>query len=1268
MTWVMKYCDLSVSFPVERLNTVIVAASHLDGDLSYYKQPILRFQLRRAQGARVSVGPRQGSGMTDSTTSPEHTNRLIDETSPYLLQHAHNPVDWYPWGEEALAKARDERRLIMLSIGYSSCHWCHVMERESFEDEAIAQLMNEHFINIKVDREERPDLDDIYMAATLAMNQGHGGWPMTVFLTPDLAPVFAGTYFPPDDRHGQPGFPSLLQRIAHAWQEDPASLQNGAAKLVGHLKAQRQATGTLSVGETELKLALSQYEAEFDETFGGFGPAPKFPAATGLSLLLRLHRRFDASQALQMVRKTLDAMARGGIYDQVGGGFSRYSTDAQWLVPHFEKMLYDNALLSTAYLEAYQVTEEPFYRRIVTETLDYVLREMTAPEGGFYSATDADSEGVEGKFFVWAPEEIEAVLGADDARLFSAFYDISDTGNWEGKSIPHTPRPVEDVALQFRLDPDVLQRRLDELRSKVYEARLERVHPGLDDKVLTAWNGMMVSAFAHASRVLRDNRYLEAATRAADFLLEELVDHDGALLRTYRNGKAHLHAYLEDYAFLSEALVDLYEVGGEVRYLCEAERLLDRTVTDFLDTESGSFFNTSTHHKELLMRFREGTDGATPSSNAVAAAALVRASYHLDRDDLKTIAVRAIRAYGGMIARHPRVFAKSLHVVDLLLEGPVELAVVGKPGSTDLEALRAEVAKHFLPNRIEAVVDPDRPGDDSRPLERGKTLVDGKAALYICRDYTCLAPIVDPAEAASALSSVKGARTDQVISAPLAGSATGAGTKRYAARFGERGYRSFGTTGLTTSAVGFGGYRVTDGIPEHRESLIRALLSGVNVVDTSTNYMDGGSERLIGSVIRELVEGSELLRDELVVVSKIGYVQGENHAIAAEREEQGNPYPDMVKIQEGLWHCIHPEFLNDQFQRSLERLELETLDVCLLHNPEYFLVAAAAEGVPLVRARDEFYRRIEAAFRFFEDQIAAGRLRWYGVSSNTIVSPATANASVSVSRLASAADAVAGEQHLCKVVQLPLNLFEVGAVHERNTGPGRSMSALEGAREAGFAVMVNRPLNAFTAGGMLRLTDVLPIEEDVDWDTQLERVGALEESFQERIVPSITAPPDALQPTEFFRWADRLRAIRTQLPGLEEWAQMEGQVSYTVARLSASLDQHLSGEAAEQWDSWRMRYFPELNKLMRAMRGASAMDARAKSEAIAARVDPALPVERGGESFSRKALWTVASTPGVTCVLNGMRSVEYVQDALGIMEWPALEDVDKVYGAASSEP
>jgi uncharacterized protein YyaL (SSP411 family) len=475
------------------------------------------------------------------------------------------------------------------------------------------------------------------MAATVAMNNGQGGWPMTVFLTPQLQPVFAGTYFPPSDQYGRPGFVTLLREVAKAWREGRDSMQERAAQFAEQLHEQRSIGPALAVGEDELELALHQFAEDFDNVHGGFGSAPKFPPAEGLSLLLRLHRRLDDPHALLMVRKTLDAMASGGMYDHIGGGFARYSTDRQWLVPHFEKMLYDNALLARSYLEGFQVTGEESYRRVATEILDYVLREMTSPEGGFYSSTDADSEGEEGKYFVWMPEEIEGVLGEADARQFNAYYDITSGGNWEGKNIPNTPRSLQDVARQFDLDPKDLAARLADWRSRVYEVRSKRVKPGLDDKVLTAWNGLMVSAMANGYRVLRDIRYLDGARRAADFILRTLRREDGALLRTYRDGKAHLSAYLEDYAFLAEGLIDLYEAGGDQQYLREAENVLERVLTDFGGEDDaqvrGAFYNTSVDHERLLIRYRDGSDGATPSANAVAAAALARLSYHLDRAD-----------------------------------------------------------------------------------------------------------------------------------------------------------------------------------------------------------------------------------------------------------------------------------------------------------------------------------------------------------------------------------------------------------------------------------------------------------------------------------------------------------------------------------------------------------------------------------------------------------------------------------------------------------
>ncbi|MEJ2240382.1 MAG: thioredoxin domain-containing protein, partial [Gemmatimonadales bacterium] len=497
--------------------------------------------------------------MSDVNPTSRRPNRLVDETSPYLLQHAHNPVDWYPWCDEALERAKEEDHLILLSIGYAACHWCHVMERESFEDEDIAAIMNEDFVNIKVDREERPDLDDIYMAATLAMNGGQGGWPMTVFLTPDQEPIFAGPYFPPTDAYGRPGFPTILKALARAWKNDRSKLRDQGHGVAEYLRRQGSQVGpAMEVGATELELALSRYSEQFDPVHGGFGPAPKFPAATSLALLLRLNDRFHNPSALTMVCKTLDAMANGGMYDQLGGGFARYSTDRAWLVPHFEKMLYDNALLANTYLEGYQAVGNTLYSRIATETLDFVLREMRCPEGGFYSSWDADSEGVEGKFYVWTRDEIRGMLDENRARRFCAYFDVTAVGNWEGRNILNVPQSLETVARELGVDSDDLALSIQEGRQQLYTARSRRVHPALDDKVLTSWNGLMISALSSGYRVLGVTKYLDAARNAADLILGSLSDDEGRLLRTWRQGKAHLRAYLEDYAYVSEGLVDLY--------------------------------------------------------------------------------------------------------------------------------------------------------------------------------------------------------------------------------------------------------------------------------------------------------------------------------------------------------------------------------------------------------------------------------------------------------------------------------------------------------------------------------------------------------------------------------------------------------------------------------------------------------------------------------------------------------------------------------------
>ena len=1203
-----------------------------------------------------------------SPTQHKHTNRLANETSPYLLQHAHNPVDWHAWGPEALRKAKAEGKPILLSIGYSSCHWCHVMERESFEDEATAALMNRDYVSIKVDREERPDLDEIYMAATVAMNQGRGGWPMTVFLDTDLQPFFAGTYFPPQDRQGLPGFKTVLTQLATLWQTDRARLKEAAGQVTAALQRQFSATADLEIGERELGLAVEQYAQEFDATYGGFGDAPKFPPATGLSFLLRDYRRTGNPRSLEMVRKTLDAMARGGIYDQLGGGFARYSTDQRWLVPHFEKMLYDNAHLAKAYLEAFQVTADPFYARIARETLDYVLREMTSPEGAFYSATDADSEGEEGKYFVWTARDIRDILGDQDARLFSAYFDISEIGNWEEKNILNTPRSLEDTGKALGVTVQEMERVVDEGKRKLYEARQKRVPPGLDDKVLTAWNGMMIGALAEGYRVLGEERYLNAARRAADFLLATLVKPDGRLLRTYRAGKAHLDAYLEDYAYLFEALIDLYEAVGSRRYLDEAARLAALIMSDFADDVGGAFYATAKGHESLIARPREGTDGATPSANAVAASALARFSYHLGREDLRVTASSAIKAYGKMIARAPRAFAKSLIALGLLLEGPVELALVGKRGSPDFEALAQEIRRHYLPNRIQALYDPSIDDASGLPLLEGKTLVGGKAALYVCRNFACAAPVTEPSQVAAALHERRDTSAPVVLSGrKTSGHVTPEGTHAYAQRFLDtwpHGYIVLGSTGLTTSKLGFGGYRVDEETAEHAQALELALTSGCNLIDTSTNYTDGSSERLIGATIAKLVRSGALRRDEVVVVSKIGYVQGQNLELAHSRETEGRPFPEMVKYMEGLWHCLHPMWLEDQLARSLERLRLETLDVCLLHNPEYFFSDAAHHrGGDLGQLRAEFYRRLKEAFAFFEGQVASGKLRWYGVSSNNVGHSPTHAEATSLSRMLEAARQAGGPQHHFRVLQLPMNLLEPGGFLQANTGPGDAQTALAHAIEQQVGVLVNRPLNAIVGNSMLRLADVNLPPPGPSYLMQLPVVAHLESEFLTQIAPSIQTPPNAMPATEYFRWADQFQDILRRIQGNEQWQQIKAQVVYWVTQIAQALNEGITGPLKQRWESWFNRYLPELEKLTQAVAYQVATKAQVQAMSVAQAIDPLLPEERRRESLSRKALWVLASTPGVSCVLNGMRTPTYVNDSLGIMAWPALSAPTPVYEA-----
>jgi uncharacterized protein YyaL (SSP411 family) len=670
-------------------------------------------------------------------------NRLAGEKSPYLLQHAQNPVDWYPWGDEAFARAKAEDKPIFLSVGYATCHWCHVMERESFENEAIADILNRHFIAIKVDREERPDVDAVYMEAVQALT-GQGGWPMSIFMTPDRKPFYGGTYFPPKNQHGRPGFPTLLEELAKAWQERRQEVLTSADSIVQHLQASKSGPGGTDLPtQATLDAAFRSQETSFDDHNGGFGAAPKFPRPHGVRFLLRYYASTGEATALTMARQTLDAMAAGGIYDHLAGGFARYSTDAFWLVPHFEKMLYDNAGLTHAYLEAFQLTGDDAYATVARETLDYVIREMTSPEGGFYSAEDADSEGVEGKYYVWTPEDVTAVLGEIDAPLFCAYYDIKPGGNFEhGWSIPNRVMPLDTFATRYDMTPAEAEIWLAERRETLRLARDKRIHPLLDDKILTAWNAMMISAMAQAYQVLGDPRYKEAALKAGTFVADVLMP-DGRLLRRYREGHAAIDAFQEDYAWLILAYLDLYETTFELSWLHLAKELTTTMIREFWDDADPGFYLVGRHQEAMVAQSKDFYDGATPSANATALMALLRLATLTDdalaRDKAEAMMARQKRS----LERHPSAFLAFLCGVHFWL-GPVKQIVIGgRADGDDTHALVEAVWHRYRPNTVLALSD-GAAATDLIPLLEGRHVAEGPATAWVCVGQTCTLPTTNP--------------------------------------------------------------------------------------------------------------------------------------------------------------------------------------------------------------------------------------------------------------------------------------------------------------------------------------------------------------------------------------------------------------------------------------------------------------------------------------------------------------------------------------------
>jgi uncharacterized protein YyaL (SSP411 family) len=678
-----------------------------------------------------------------SSDAPRHTNRLAGETSPYLLQHAHNPVDWYPWGPEALERARSLDRPIFLSVGYAACHWCHVMERESFEDEATAEQLNRDFVAIKVDREERPDIDQVYMSAVQAMTGG-GGWPMSVFLTPEGRPFYGGTYFPNVSRHGLPSFRDVLTGVTAAWVERRAEIEESGGRLAASLNSSSRLPVAASLADDGvLARAVASLEREFDARNGGWGRAPKFPNSMAIEFLLRRWVAGADARALAMARRTLDAMADGGIHDQLGGGFHRYATDAIWLVPHFEKMLYDNAQLARVYVHAFAATGETRYLSVARDTLDYLLRDLRLPDGTFAASQDADTAGVEGATFVWTLDEIEALLGPTEAALVAAAYEVTRPGNWEGSTILSRVRDDAEVGRLLGLPAEDVSRRLAEARSVLFGARQRRPQPARDDKALGAWNGLAIAALADASVAFSDTdgeRYREAASAAASALLSALRSPDGRLRRSWKDGRASHDGVLEDYTHLADGLLALSEATFEERWFVEARSLMDEVLARFADP-AGGFFDTASDAEALVTRPKDLQDNALPSGNAMAADVLLRLAALTGEGQYRDAAEGALRLVAAFADRYPSGFAQWLCALDFALADVVEVAIVGDPASAEAAALLEPVRRGFRPNQVLAVA--ASPASSVVPLMADRTPRDGRPTAYVCRNFACRQPVTD---------------------------------------------------------------------------------------------------------------------------------------------------------------------------------------------------------------------------------------------------------------------------------------------------------------------------------------------------------------------------------------------------------------------------------------------------------------------------------------------------------------------------------------------
>lgn len=1184
-----------------------------------------------------------------------HHSRLSGETSPYLLRHAVNPVDWFPWGEAAFQAARDGDRPVFLSVGYSTCHFCHLMERESFEDPEIARFLNEHFVAVKVDREERPDIDDVYMTATSAL--GTGGWPMSVFLLPSGEPFFAGTYFPPRGTGGRPGFLDLLRRIRDLWIQERGELTRQAEELSAAVRDANTPRSAGGLSLETLRAARKSLERSFDPGHGGFGRAPKFPNVSAISLLIRDHvlatrsatERAPETTALRMAAQSLEAMMHGGICDHLGGGFFRYSTDERWRVPHFEKMVTDQAELARVYLEAFQLTQHGGFRRVVHETLDFVLRELRSPSGGFFSALDADTEGQEGKYYLWTAEELRNVCAEPAASHFAAFYGVAASGDVHGSSVLCSTASREEVARRFGIPEAAFVESLELAREAALLARSKRTPPELDDKILTAENGLLISVLCRAGLVLDEPRYLQAAEDCATFLWENLRDSSGRLLRAFRGQPGPTEAFAEDYANLALGFVQLHEATGELRYLERALELTQRLLADYVEPETQALSRVRLGAESLFARSGTSRDGASPPATATLACLLVRLSAHTGRPELRDKAEALLRSVAGDVKRSPTSHTAVLIAASELLFEPLSLVITG---STEHARPLLTAATRGL--GVPLVLSRVLPGQlETSPLAMGRAAAEGGAKAYLCRGVTCQQPTTDPDELRAQIREAlaAGSHRRELGRRVNRGRATPEATRAHLDRALVPAAMRRLMAGLEVAGIGVGTHRVGLDTPHHREALQTALAGGQNLIDTSPAYALGDSERLIGEVLESLAADG-MPRESFVIATKLGVALGAQ----SEQVDQNSAWrAAAVPVSPGGTllagaFCLHPEFLARQLDDSRERLCVDHLDVVLIQGPEQYLASG--------RSNEELILALREVFLLLEDQVREGKVGHYGIMTATATRAPSDRVAIDPLKLRDLAAEVSGPGHHFRVVELPINLLERDALTPRSFDPALpSTSLCARLRAAGLDVWAARPLSGVTEASMMRLID--PPRDDAASPPSLSsaryKVASLEAEFETTLAPRLRLTGVRAQ-GPLLPIAGSLGRTLEQVETLEQFDLAESSlITPQIRGLLGQLDRAFGDDPGRDWARFRQAYVRAVGTYLAAVREVALGKNRAQLAALRLEI-PTSPEFRELDrtravplDFLGWSLGLLLDHPEISVVLLGQRKKKHAEAARDLL-------------------